>query len=124
MSPLILLVPAGKHSGTSIKATIYIYVDKATGTVDNFLAGFPLLCTLLSFAKSIKPTLNVGGCMERASFFFFTFGYLSILYGARRHRGWVCQLQRNFFCMGIRENSTVGLGASTIMGVDLPISID
>ncbi|RPB11510.1 hypothetical protein P167DRAFT_216296 [Morchella conica CCBAS932] len=45
-------------------------------------------------------------------------------YGARRHRGWVCQLQRNFFCMGIRENSTVGLGVSTIMGVDLPISID
>jgi hypothetical protein len=46
------------------------------------------------------------------------------MYGARRHRGWVCQLQRNLFCMGIRENSTVRLGASTIMGVDLPISID
>jgi hypothetical protein len=30
----------------------------------------------------------------------------------------------NLFCMGIRENSTVRLGASTIMGVDLPISID
>jgi hypothetical protein len=29
--------------------------------------------------------------------------------------GWVCQLQRNLFCMGIRENSTVRLGASTII---------
>jgi hypothetical protein len=61
--------------------------------------------------RPINWRLTTSGC------FFYT-------YGARRHRGWVCQLQRNLFCMGIRENSTVRLGASTIMWVDLPTSID
>lgn len=45
-------------------------------------------------------------------------------YGARRHRGRVCQLERNVFCIGIRERSTIRLGASTIMGVDLLTSIN